>query len=234
MSEHPLLEVEGVTKSYGGGDEPLVTILKGVDLRLWPGESVAIVGPSGSGKSTLLNLLGALDRPTEGSVRIDGRDLAALGDRELAEVRATQVGFVFQLHHLLPQCTVMENVLVPTLAAGRVQRSEAPTARARRLLERVGLGHRLDHRPGQLSGGERQRAAVVRALINEPKLLLADEPTGSLDRAAAENLARLLVELNREEQVALVVSTHALSLAEQMGRVLELRDGRLEPREGSG
>jgi ABC-type lipoprotein export system ATPase subunit len=220
-----LLELRGVEKRYRPEDEP---VLRGADLRLGQGESLAIVGPSGSGKSTLLNLAGALDKPSQGQVILDEVDLSTLGDRELAGIRADRIGFVFQLHHLLPQCTVLENVLVPTLAAGRSEPPEAPRLRARRLLERVGLSHRLSYRPGQLSGGERQRVAVVRALINEPSLLLADEPTGALDRAAADSLAELLVSLNREQGVALVVITHSYTLARRMGRVLELRDGRLE------
>jgi predicted ABC-type transport system involved in lysophospholipase L1 biosynthesis ATPase subunit len=161
-------------------------------------------------------------------VVLDGKDLSALSERQLAAVRCREIGFIFQLHHLLPQLSVLENVLVPTLAGGPEKRKEEPLTRAKRLLERVGLSGRLSHRPGQLSGGERQRVAVVRALINEPKLLLADEPTGSLDRASADNLSRLLVELNREEGVSLIVVTHAMSLAEKMGRVTELRDGVLQ------
>jgi ABC-type lipoprotein export system ATPase subunit len=199
--------------------------LSNVNLTLDRGESLAVVGPSGCGKTTLLNIIGTLDRPTAGVVRLEGRNLTALDERALAEVRNRQIGFVFQLHHLLPQCTVLENVLVPTLAArNEVLRDGAPE-RARRLLERVGLGARLNHRPGQLSGGERQRAAVVRALINEPQLLLADEPTGALDRASAENLARLLADLNRELHLTLIAVTHSPDLARRMQRVVELRDG---------
>lgn len=225
-----LLELAGVTKNYeASADAPATPVLKGVDLRLEPGEAVAIVGPSGSGKSTLLNIIGTLDRPDSGRVLLDGRDLTALDETQLAAVRSHEIGLIFQMHHLLPQCTVLENVLIPTLANGAGKRGEAPTTRATRLLKRVGLAERMTHRPGQLSGGERQRVAVVRALINAPKLLLADEPTGALDRASADNLANLLVELNREEGVALLVITHAVSLAERMGRVLELRDGVLVP-----
>ena len=232
----PVLELAGVSKTYPGADDaPPTAVLRGVHLRLAAGESAAVVGPSGSGKSTLLNVVGTLDRPDAGSVLLGGRDIAALGEAEIARVRAREIGWVFQLHHLLPQCTVLENVLIPTLAdgarGGDRNSGEIPEARARRLLDRVGLGGRLTHRPGQLSGGERQRVAVVRALVNGPKLLLADEPTGALDRAAADNLADLLVELNREEGVALLVITHAPDLARRMGRVLELRDGRLVPRQ---
>lgn len=224
----PLLQLQGVGKRYVASGEALETaVLKSVDLTLQPGEAVAIIGPSGSGKSTLLNILGTLDRPTEGRMLLDGRDLTTLDERALAEVRSSEIGFVFQLHHLLPQCTVLENVLVPTLAGGPAKRSEKAEARAKRLLERVGLSARLSHRPGMLSGGERQRVAVVRALINEPKLLLADEPTGALDRASAENLADLFVALNREEGVSLVIVTHSMDLARRMSRVLEIRDGAL-------
>ena len=228
-----LLEVIGVRKRYADADGTEIEILRGLDLSLDAGETLAIVGQSGCGKSTLLNLIGALDRPDAGEIRLAGRNLGAASEAELAEVRSRELGFVFQLHHLLPQCSVLENVLVPTLVAGSLKRTEPAEARAKRLLERVGLSHRLTHRPGQLSGGERQRVAVVRALINEPKLLLADEPTGALDRASGANLSQLLVELNREEKVSLLVVTHSATLAEQMARIEELRDGRLAPRERS-
>jgi len=208
-------------------------VLRGITLEIARGESLAIIGPSGSGKSTVLNIIGTLDRPTSGRVLLDGKDLSQLDDTELAAVRNQQIGFVFQAHYLLPQCTVLENVLVPTLAGKSVSRAGAEQ-RAKQLLERVGLGQRLGHRPGQLSGGERQRVAVVRALINQPKLLLADEPTGALDRASAQELAQLLVDLNRERGVTLVVVTHALDLAHRMSRVLELRDGGLMQSEGRG
>jgi lipoprotein-releasing system ATP-binding protein len=218
-----LLELHNVSKSYpspiGNGT---VTVLKEINLQLAAGEAIAIVGPSGSGKSTLLNILGALDQPTQGQVRLDGRDLHDLNENELAAVRNRQIGFVFQLHHLLPQCSVLENVLIPTLAG---KSDAADRARAERLLERVGLQHRLAHRPGQLSGGECQRVAVARALINQPKLLLADEPTGSLDHATATNLGQLLLDLNKQEGVALVLVTHSRELAASLPRVLELKDG---------
>ena len=247
-SPAPLLKLENVAKRYDSQDgAAALTVLTDVSLEVARGESLAIVGPSGSGKSTLLHIIGTLDRPTNGQVLLDGQDLNQLDEPHLAAVRNRQIGFVFQAHYLLPQCSVLENVLVPTLAkAGRdafhrvpdpflrdirdaVERvpTETPEARATRLLKRVGLGERLAHRPGQLSGGERQRAAVVRALINQPQLLLADEPTGSLDHASAQQLGQLLVELNREEGVTLIVVTHAQELARRMGRVMELREGRL-------
>lgn len=222
------LELEHVAKDYPApAGIGRVAVLQDVSLRVGGGESVAVVGPSGAGKSTLLNIAGALDRPSAGGVRLNGRDLAALADEELARLRNREVGFVFQLHHLLPQCSALENCLLPTIAAnGRGRGSEA---RARRLLDRVGLGPRLHHRPGELSGGECQRVAVARALVMGPALLLADEPTGSLDGGTARELADLLLELNREEGVALVVATHSLELASRLDRTLSLVDGRLHP-----
>ncbi|HEY6166979.1 MAG TPA: ABC transporter ATP-binding protein [Verrucomicrobiae bacterium] len=228
MSSELLLTLTNVDKFYAAADgaEP-VSVLREISLSVGRGESLAIIGPSGSGKSTLLNIIGTLDRPTNGDVVLDGENLNTLDELALAKVRNRQIGFIFQSHHLLPQCTVMENVLVPTLANGDVTAREEAPARAERLLQRVGLEPRIHHRPGQLSGGERQRVAVVRALINQPKLLLADEPTGALDRASAETLAQLLLELNREERVTLIVATHAIDLARKMGRLFELRDGAL-------
>jgi len=225
MSEPMLLELTHVSKSYASPDGgALVEVLRNISLRIDAGEAVAVTGPSGSGKSTLLNIMGALDRPTSGTACLDGSDLGGVTEKALAAIRNRQVGFIFQLHHLLPQCTALENVLIPTLA-GRA--TGADSARAERLLERVGLKHRLGHRPGQLSGGECQRIAVVRALINRPKLLLADEPTGSLDHSAATDLSRLLLDLNKEEGFALVLVTHSLELAARLPRALELRDGAL-------
>jgi lipoprotein-releasing system ATP-binding protein len=221
-AEKPLLELNGISKDYGDVD-----VLRDVNLRLKEGEAIAIVGPSGSGKSTLLNIIGTLDRPTSGKVFFDGDDLLRLSADEIAPMRNRKIGFVFQLHHLLPQCTILENVLIPTLAAAAKGKKDEAHSRAERLLDRVGLGPRKLQRPGQLSGGERQRAAVVRALINQPRLLLGDEPTGSLDRASAENLRKLLVELNRDEGVALIVVTHSMELARGLDRVYEMRDGSL-------
>lgn len=227
-----LLEIHQLTKTYrasDGTDE--VPVLRGLDLQVEAGDSVAIVGPSGSGKSTVLNAIGALDRAESGEVLVEGRNVQQLAPAEVAQYRNSTVGFIFQLHHLLPQCTVLENVLVPTLANPR-RDDTALRARAEQLLQRVGLEHRLHHRPGQLSGGERQRAAVARALINSPKLLLADEPTGALDRLSAERLIDLLAELNLKDHVTIIMVTHALDLAKRMKRVLELRDGKLVPRNG--
>ena len=225
-----LLELTRVSKTYPSPDGgPPVMVLQDVELQLVAGEAVAIIGPSGSGKSTLLNLMGALDRPSTGMVNLDGRDLGSLNELELARVRNRSIGFIFQLHHLLPQCTVLENVLVPTLTEPAELNTAAALERAEQLLEWVGLKPRLGHRPGQLSGGERQRVAVVRALINRPKLLLADEPTGSLDHAAAVKLIELLAELNQKEKVGLVLVTHSLELARRLPRVLELREGALRP-----
>lgn len=221
-----VIELREVSKSYPGIVP--ITVLSSASLRVNRGETVALVGPSGSGKSTLLNLLGTLDTPDSGSVWIRGQDVTRLDAKDLATVRNRDVGFIFQNHHLLPQCSVLENVLLPTIA-DHGRSAAAAEERARRLLDRVGLGPRLGHLPGQLSGGERQRAAVVRALIQSPQVVLADEPTGALDRANSEALGRLLVELNREEGLALVVVTHSLELARQMSRIVELKDGALLP-----
>jgi len=224
-----MLELIHVGKVYpsaqdGGG----VRVLNDISLKIEKAQSLVIVGPSGCGKSTLLNIIGALDRPTSGQVLFDDLDLASLDETQLARIRNRQIGFVFQLHHLLPQCTVLENVLVPTLADGsRSSARQQVHARAVELLDRVGLKEFLRRRPGELSGGQRQRVALVRALINRPRLLLADEPTGSLDRQASQNIAELLVELNRSEQVAMIVVTHSLELAGRIGHVMELREGSL-------
>lgn len=227
MSE-PLLRLENVSKSYRAAEgRAPVPVLRDVSLEIAAGESLAIVGPSGSGKSTLLNIIGTLDHADSGRVLLGEKDLNAQDERALAVIRNREIGFIFQSHHLLPHCTVWENVLVPTLAEKNSPTQNGAGQRAERLLKRVGLGERFTHRPGQLSGGERQRVAVVRALINQPKLLLADEPTGALDRASADELAKLLGELNREEKVTLIVVTHAPDLARQMGRVLEFKDGQL-------
>src|SRR2546429_5634132 len=223
----PLLRLTEVSKRYESPtDAEAVSVLRDISMEIGRAESVAVVGPSGSGKSTLLNIIGTLDRPTRGQVLLDGQDLSRFDDVQLAAVRNREIGIIFQAHHLLPQCTVLENVLVPTLASQDAGLRNGAGERAKRLLDKVGLGARLTHRPGQLSGGERQRVAVVRALINQPKLLLADEPTGALDRASAQNLADRLVPLNREEGGKLGLVTPSLDLANRMGGMLEWTDGR--------
>lgn len=228
-----MLELIDICKNY---DSPAgtgsVTVLRDIALKVAKGRSVAIVGPSGSGKSTLLNIMGALDSPSSGRLLLDGVDISALNETALAQLRNSKLGFVFQLHHLLSQCTVLENVLLPTIPAGRRVSREKVRRRAFELLEKVGLGEFSMHRPGELSGGQRQRVAVVRALINSPALLLADEPTGSLDRAASDNIAELLVELNKAEGVTLIVVTHSARLAGRMNRVLSLDNGTLTEEQG--
>jgi len=224
-----MLILENVSRVYPSAGNVGLEVLKNINLQVEADRSVAIVGPSGSGKSTLLNIIGTLDLPTGGKVIFNGQDLLGLTENEKAEIRNRKIGFVFQLHHLLPQCSVLENVLVPALVsrdAGNVEQ------RARELLKEVGLEERLDYRPGQLSGGERQRVAVVRAMINSPVMLVADEPTGSLDRAGADNLADLMVRVNKKHGVTLVVVTHSMALAERMDMVFELVDGRLVSRKG--
>jgi ABC-type lipoprotein export system ATPase subunit len=220
-----LVEVQGVSKSFQTGDHK-VRVLDGVHLSVAAQESVAIVGPSGSGKSTLLNLLGTLDQPDQGTIVIDGKNLSMMGGDELARFRNRNIGFVFQSHHLLPHLTVLENVLVPVLAQASEVGDEV-LLRANQLLQRVGLGDRDKHLPGRLSGGERQRVAVVRALINQPRLILADEPTGALDRVSAAEVGRLLIELNREHGITLIVATHSEELAARMDRVLTMENGTL-------
>ncbi len=220
------LAVRQLTKAYPTRTGPL-PVLRGVELDLQPGEAVAIMGPSGSGKSTLLYILGTLDRPTSGTVRLGDIDPFALAERDLAEFRNRRLGFVFQDHHLLPQCNVLENVLIPTLV-GRDE-PELLHRRARTLLERVGLDKRLTHRPAELSGGERQRVAVARALIHQPALVLADEPTGNLDRSAARAVGDLLLELCREQCHMLVTVTHSTELARAFPRVYLVDEGRLIP-----
>jgi ABC-type lipoprotein export system ATPase subunit len=216
--------VEGVSRTFAAPGVAPVEVLRGVTLRVRPGESVAVTGPSGSGKTTLLQLIGGLDKPDAGEIRVGGRALDKLCEAELAAFRNREVGFVFQAHNLLPQLTALENVLVPAWARSA---TEADVARARRLLERVGLGGCEGRFPGQLSGGERQRVAVARALLLSPGLVLADEPTGALDQSSARAVIDLLAELNVEDGVTLVVVTHAEACAVRMGRRLRLVDGQL-------
>lgn len=221
-----MIDVARVTKSYETPAGP-VSVLRDLDLRVAAGEAVAIVGPSGSGKTTLLNLLGALDRPTSGTIAIDGTPLAGLDAVAAARFRNRTLGFIFQLHHLLPQCTILENVLVPRLAGGWDESDAAVRARAEVLLGQVGLRDRLGHQPWQLSGGEQLRVAIARALINRPKLILADEPTGSLDPATGERIADLLLETNAGTRAALIVVTHNPGLARRMQKTYRLAGGKL-------
>jgi lipoprotein-releasing system ATP-binding protein len=235
------LSLHNLCKSYPTRGGPL-SVLRDVNLDLPAGQALAILGPSGSGKSTLLYLLGTLERPTSGTYKLGDREPFHLNDAELAHFRNRSIGFVFQDHHLLPQCSVLENVLIPTLAGPRLRvglrtpvgsepeaqaRAENHEARARQLLERVGLSQRLDHRPAELSGGERQRVAVARALIHQPLLLLADEPTGNLDRKTAQTVGALLLELHQQEKTMLIVVTHSADLAKLLPRKMEMLDGTL-------
>jgi len=221
-----VLIANSISKSYPTprGD---LAILNGITLSLNRGDAAAIMGPSGSGKSTLLYILGALDPPTSGTVTLEGEDPFRLGEREQAAFRNRRIGFVFQDHSLLPQCSVLENVLSPTLVAPPTERGASDEARARELLTQVGLGDRLDHRPGELSGGEKQRAALARALIRDPLLVLCDEPTGNLDRAAADTVASLLIDLHRRRNTILVVVTHSAALAERFPIRFSMNGGTL-------
>ena len=223
-----LCEAREITKTYPTPEaQSSLTVLDRISLRIGAGQSLAIVGPSGSGKTTLLNMIATLDSPDSGRLFIDGRDVSRLDEKQLASVRNTMIGVVFQKHYLLPQCTLLQNVLIPTLPRSRGRTRDDILARAEQLIDRLGLSSKRNNLPGRMSGGECQRAAVVRALINRPRILCADEPTGSLDRSASESLAELLVELNAEENTALLVVTHSSRLASRMDKRYELSDGAL-------
>ncbi len=221
------LAVAGITKAYNTGKPNAVTVLQGVDLQVKKGEIVALVAPSGAGKSTLLHIAGLLDTPDAGTVAIGGRDMTRLGDRNRTAVRRAEVGFIYQFHHLLPEFTAMENIVLPQLANGKSQ-GEA-TARARDLLARVGIAGRADHRPAALSGGEQQRVAFCRALANQPALLLADEPTGNLDPQTSDRVFGALMDLVRGTGLAAVIATHNMDLAARMDRIVRLTAGKLDP-----
>lgn len=224
MQDRAVLSCRNLGKSYDEGPQSVV-VLQNLQLELHPGERVAIVGSSGSGKSTLLNMLGGLDTPSTGSVWLAGEELSALNEKQRGLLRNRALGFVYQFHHLLPEFTALENVCMPLLI-GRTSISEA-RQRASTLLERVGLGHRLAHKPSELSGGERQRVAIARALVNRPGLVLLDEPTGNLDNHTAQGIEGLMKELSSSSQTAFLVVTHDMALAQQMDRILRLEDGKL-------
>ncbi len=224
-----IIELNKVGKSYiNPGTNIQRDVLSDINLTVNNGDSLAIVGPSGSGKSTLLNIVGTLDIPSSGTVKFKGEDVIGFDEKRLAQIRNQSIGFVFQFHHLLPQLSLIENVLVPVIPQNRKVKGKAINARAMELLDSVGLVDRIHQRPGQLSGGECQRAALVRALINQPEMILADEPTGSLDQDSAAQLGELLLDINKKHNVAIVVVTHSLTLAEKMKTIYRLSHGRLE------
>lgn len=225
--DSPVMRCEKLRKSYTDSDGSELPILKGVDLSVAAGEVVAVIGASGAGKSTLLHILGGLDQPTAGEVYLSGQPFSHLSEEELAEVRNQKLGFIFQFHHLLREFTALENIMMPLLIAN-VERTDA-RERSEALLRAVGLSHRLYHKPPQLSGGERQRVAVARALVNEPVVLLADEPSGNLDTHTAESLHELFFRLREEQEVAVVLVTHNRELADRADRTLRLHDGLLSP-----
>ena len=220
----PLLNVTGLSKSFSQGGESL-TILNDAKFSIEAGEIVALVGPSGAGKSTLLQLVGLLDRPSAGEIEISVQNASALRDRAKTKMREEMLGFVYQFHYLLPEFTALENVVIPQMIAGKTKK--AAQDHAKDLLDKMGLSHRLEHRPARLSGGEQQRVAIARALANDPKILLADEPTGNLDPETSETVFTMLVDLVRESGIGALVATHNMRLAEQMDRILELKSGKL-------
>lgn len=226
MDNKPLLHVEGLEKTFHQGGESL-TILKNLDMSLKKGEMVALVGPSGTGKSTLLQMIGLLDTPTAGRVVIGGHDAAQMDDMQRTKLRRDFIGFIYQFHYLQPEFSALENVVIPQMIAGK-KKKEAK-AQAAKLLEALGLGHRLDHRPGRLSGGEKQRVAIARALANRPKLLLADEPTGNLDPSTSDEVFEILIGLVRSTGIGALIATHNMDLADRMDRILEMKNGRVIP-----
>ena len=223
MSEKYIIQIKNLTKIFGDGVE--IKALDGVDLDIERGEFLAIIGPSGSGKSTLLNQIGILDTPTSGTILLNGVDVTEMSDKERSRTRNKELGFIFQYHHLLPDFNALENVMMPLLISG-VKRSEARET-ARKVLEEVGLGDRMDHRPNQLSGGQNQRVAIARALVNKPSIVIGDEPTGNLDSKASENIYELLRQLNREHNQTFILVTHDERMAVKTDRIIRLVDGRV-------
>jgi lipoprotein-releasing system ATP-binding protein len=228
LSAEPVLSLRGVMRSYPSGGRTL-EVLKGADLDIYPGEMVGLIGPSGSGKSSLLHAAGLLERPNAGQIIIEGRECSKLGERMRTRVRLGSIGFVYQFHHLLPEFTALDNVAMPLRIAGKSR--AVARARAAKLLEQMGLADRMEHQPAQMSGGEQQRVAIARALANEPRVVLADEPTGNLDPVTSGSVFKALYELCRVEGVAALVATHNMDLARFMDRVFGLRDGHLTARE---
>jgi lipoprotein-releasing system ATP-binding protein len=225
-NQNVILRAERIQKSFPIGKKGMLEVLKGIDLEIRKGEIIAIVGASGAGKSTLLHIIGGLDRPTQGSVQVDGIDIAKLSDEALAKFRNKEIGFVFQFHHLLPEFTALENVVMPALILG--EKFAKARERAEQLLHEVGLAERMEHKPMELSGGEQQRVAVARALMNQPKIILADEPSGNLDRANSEILHTLIVDLNRAYMQTFIIVTHNPDLSTLAGRILKIVDGKVE------
>jgi lipoprotein-releasing system ATP-binding protein len=225
IKRNPLLTGENIWKEYPTGRDETLQVLKGVDIETKEGEFVVIIGPSGSGKSTLLHILGGLDRPTKGTVRLEDKELSSFDEERLASFRNRSMGFIFQFHHLLPEFSAIENVCMPALIAGKKLKESFP--RGKMLLKQVDLGDRLHHKPNELSGGEQQRVAVARALMNSPRLVLADEPSGNLDEENGLNLHKLLVSLSKEFGVTFIIATHNLDLTRRADRILKLSDGKL-------
>jgi lipoprotein-releasing system ATP-binding protein len=226
MSDTPVLELRGIQQSFKEAGGGRLDVIKSADLALYPGEMVALIGPSGAGKSTLLHITGMLEKPLAGEVVIAGKSSRDMSDDRRTALRLNTMGFVYQYHHLLPEFSALENVIVPQMIAGKSRKAARP--RATELLERVGLGSRLEHRPGKLSGGEQQRVAVARALANAPKILLADEPTGNLDLHTADDVFSMLTDLVHGFRVAALIATHNLEIAKRMDRVVTIREGVLE------
>lgn len=222
-----MLRAQAISKVYKDGKRNL-EVLRGIELKINKGETVAIVGPSGAGKSTLLHILGGIDKPSSGKVFLDGRDFYTLSENKKARLRNQCIGFVFQFYYLLPEFNAIENTMLPGLIAGGLKaKGGRPAEKAKRILQELGLGDRLKHRPGELSGGEQQRVAIARAIINDPEVILCDEPTGNLDSEMGQDVLRILFDLNKKNNMAIVIVTHDKEIAKRAGRIIEIRDGRI-------